>query len=192
MGKRERQELIKAIEEERGSRLLVYITADRTLPDGTPIGGQIAIDALPIIYSHLLRMGHQEKIKELDLYLYSTGGTAPAGYALVNLIRLFCHSFNVIVPFKAFSCATLIALGANKIIMSRTGLLSPIGPVFPSPFGLRSIDDVLSYLELAKKEAGIGGEEGLSKVFDKLLVSVPPLILGASYRAKELANRTPT
>lgn len=155
------------------------------------------MDVFPFIFSHLSRMGRQEKI---DLYLYSTGGITMAGYGLVNLIREFCHSFNVIIPFKALSCATLIALGADEVIMTKMGLLSPIDPSITSPYGPRvprpdipgvevlvpvNVEDAISYLDLAKKEARVKTEEGLAKVFDKLSTNVPPLTLGAVNRARE-------
>jgi hypothetical protein len=192
MGRRERQELIKAIEQERSSKLLVYITGDRR-----GLETRIAMDVFPFIFSHLSRMGRQEKI---DLYLYSTGGITMAGYGLVNLIREFCRRFNVIIPFKALSCATLIALGADEVIMTKMGLLSPIDPSITSPYGPRvprpdipgvevlvpvNVEDAISYLDLAKKEAGMKAEESLAKVFDKLSTNVPPLTLGAVNRARE-------
>lgn len=192
MGRTERQELIKAIEKERGSRLLVYLTGDRR-----GLETRIAMDVFPFIFTHLSRMGFQEKI---DLYLYSPGGITMAGYGLVNLIREFCHSFNVIIPFKALSCATLIAFGADEIIMSKMGLLSPIDPSIISPYGPRvprpdipgmealvpvNVEDAISYLDLAKKEAGLKENESLAKVFDKLSTNVPPLTLGAVTRARE-------
>jgi ATP-dependent protease ClpP protease subunit len=105
-----RMELIKAIEKERNSRLLVYITGDRR-----GLETRIATDVFPIFHEHLSHMGKQKRI---DLFLYSTGGITIAGYALVNLIREFCEEFNVIIPFKALSCATLISLSANEIVMT--------------------------------------------------------------------------
>lgn len=46
----------------------------------------------------------------------------------MNLFREFCEELNVLIPFKALSTATLIALGANEIIMAKMGQLSPIDP----------------------------------------------------------------
>jgi hypothetical protein len=188
----ERQELIRTIEEERNSKLLVYITGDRR-----GLETRIAMDAFPFIFTHLSRIGYQKKI---DLYLYSPGGITMSGYGLVNLIREFCHLFNVIIPFKALSCATLITLGADEVIMSKMGLLSPIDPSITSPHGPRvprpdipgaevlvpvNVEDAISYLDLAKKEAELKSEESLVKVFDKLSSNVPPLTLGAVNRARE-------
>jgi len=125
MGRTERLALIKKIEESRSSRLLVYITGDRR-----GLETKIAIDAYPFCLTQLMQMGYQEKI---DLFLYSTGGTTMACYGLVNLIKEFCESFNVIIPFKALSCATLMALGADNILMTKMGQLSPIDPSIDSP-----------------------------------------------------------
>jgi hypothetical protein len=143
-------------------------------------------------------MGFQEKI---DLYLYSTGGLTMAGFGLVNLIREFCKSFNVIVPFKALSCGTLIALGADEIIMTKMGQLSPIDPSLTSPLGPQvplpglpgslqtvpvNVEDVMSYLELAKGQVGADEDKSLlASVFDRLSQSVNPLALGAVNRVRE-------
>jgi hypothetical protein len=191
MGREERQNLIREIEKERQSRVLVYITGDRR-----GLETRIAPDVFPFIFNHLSAIGHQKKI---DLYIYSAGGLTMAGYGLVNLIREFCDSFGVIVPFKALSCATLVCLGADEIIMSKMGLLSPIDPSITSPYGPWvprpdmpgtnalvpvNVEDASSYLEFARG-AGIKNEENLTRVFEKLSGSVPPLTLGAVYRARE-------
>ncbi|MCL4339952.1 MAG: ATP-dependent Clp protease proteolytic subunit [Nitrososphaerota archaeon] len=192
MGRIERQKLIKRIERARNSRLLVYITGDRK-----GLESRIAVDALPFCLNHLSRMGKQKKI---DLYIYSTGGVTIAGYALVNTIREFCDSFNVIIPFKALSCATLIALGADEIVMTKMGQLSPIDPSVTSPFGPQisvpgpmnvtqtvpvNVEDVISYLELAKRELNLKDEDSLVRVFDRLAQSISPLALGTINRTRE-------
>jgi len=193
MGRTERLQSIQNIEKERQSKVLVYITGDRK-----GLETKIATDSFPFIQYHLSQMG---SVKTIDLYLYSTGGITMAGYALANLIREFCHSFNVIVPFKALSCATLIALGADEIIMSKIGQLSPIDPSVNSPLGPRvpipgppgasqiiplSVEDVISYLNLATKELGLEEDKDLvARIFDRLSQSVHPLALGSVNRVRE-------
>lgn len=117
MSRAERMELIQAIERERNSRMLVYVAGDRR-----GLETRIASDVFPFVFNHLSRVGQQ---KSIDLFLYSTGGITIAGYGLVNLFREFCDSFNVIVPFKALSCATLIVLGANEVVMTKNGAIKP-------------------------------------------------------------------
>jgi ATP-dependent protease ClpP protease subunit len=118
MGRLERMRLICNIESKLNSRLLVFITGDRT-----GLETIIASDSVPHIFRHLTSIGDQEKV---HLFLYSAGGLTIAGFGIVNMIREFCKLFSVIVPYKALSTATLIAL--DNIIMSRMGQLSPIDP----------------------------------------------------------------
>jgi len=186
-----RMELIKKIEKERNSRLLVYITGDRR-----GLETRIGMDIFPMFHEHLMRIGQQERI---DLFLYSPGGITMAGYALVNLIREFCKEFNVIIPFKALSCATLISLGANEIVMTPMGQLSPIDPSVQHPLGPVmqipgqpvgqivpvNVEDVNAFVDLARKEIGLSSEESMKTVFEVLGAKVHPLVLGAVQRSRE-------
>ena len=191
MGRSERMELIKKIEKKRNSRLLIYITGDRR-----GLETKIGMDVFPMFHEHLMRIGKQERI---DLYLYSPGGITIAGYALVNLIREFCREFNVIIPFKALSCATLISLGANEVVMTPMAQLSPIDPSVQHPLGPViqipgqptgqivpvNVEDVNAFVDLARKEVGLNNEEFMKKVFELLGTKVHPLALGAVQRSRE-------
>ena len=67
--------------------------------------------------------------KELVLILNSPGGNALAAERIVNICRSFSEKgFRVIVPKMAKSAATMVCLGADEIIMSRTSELGPIDP----------------------------------------------------------------
>lgn len=182
--------LIKDIEKIRNSRVIVYYTGDRR---GQEI--RIASDIHPFCFSHLQKIGEADKI---DLVLYSPGGITMAGYGLVNLIREFCEEFNVIIPFRALSCATLIALGANEIIMTKNAMLSPIDPSVEHPLGPTvdigqgqkaivpvNVEDACSFIKLAKEEAGLKEDSSLSKVFERLSTEVHPLTLGAVARSRQ-------
>jgi len=189
-----RMKIVKQIEERRNSKFIAYITGDRR-----GMETKIASDIFPILHRHLTQMSSQERQKRIDLFLYSTGGMTIAGYALVNLFREFCQEFNVIIPFRALSCATLIALGANEIIMTRMGQLSPIdpsvnhslGPVVQIPgqpqarIAPVNVEDVNAFAQLAKEVFGLSGEESLSKVFETLASEVNHLVLGAVHRSRE-------
>ncbi len=190
MSKEERLALIKEIENTRGSRLVCYVTGDRR-----GFETRIGSDVFSFFYDHLSRIG---KTDAIDLFLYSTGGVTMAGFALVRLIREFCKKFTVLIPFKAHSCATLIALGADEIIMGRLGQLSPVDPSITSPFNPSvpgqgqqrallpvSVEDVVGYLDLARKEAKVDSESALAQIFQQLSSNVHPLALGSVYRARE-------
>ena len=191
MNRANRMELIEKIQEKRDSKLMVYITGDRR-----GLETKIATDVFPIFHKHLAKTGTQ---KRLDLFLYSTGGMTIAGYALVNLFREFCEEFNVIIPFKALSCATLISLGANEIVMTKMGQLSPIDPSVEHPLAPViqipgqpggklapvNVEDVNAFIELAKKEVGLSEENSMMKVLEILASKVNPLVLGAIQRSRE-------
>jgi len=124
--------LIRLIEGLRGSRIVSYLTGDRGgPPGGAGLQTSIGMDIFPFFYDVLGKMGKQSQI---DLLIYSTGGATMAAWGLVNLLREFGDKLRVLIPFKALSSATLIALGADEIIMSRTGQLSPVDPTVNTTF----------------------------------------------------------
>lgn len=65
----------------------------------------------------------------LDLMLNSPGGLGEAAEKLIEMCRSHCREeFRVVVPNWAKSAATMIALGADVIVM---GYLSELGPIDP-------------------------------------------------------------
>jgi hypothetical protein len=189
MSRADRISLIKKIEAQRHSRVIVYITGDRP-----GLETKIATDIFPLFHKHLMDIGDQER---LDLFIYSNGGLTNAGYGLVNLFRQFCEKFNVIIPFKALSCATLISLGADEIVMTKLAQLGPIDPSLEHPLGPKidlpgqpprimqiSVEDVHAFLQLAK-ESDLRDETSMRLVFQILASSVHPLALGSVKRSKE-------
>ena len=194
MERTERMRLIKEIEAARDSKLLVFVAGDR---EGMP--ARIANDIFPTLHTHLRHICGTDRLKRIDLFLYSIGGLTMAGYSLVNLFREFCEEFNVIIPFKAHSTATLIALGAKEIVMTRMGQLSPIdpsvthalGPIVDLPGQQQqqlvplNVEDVNGFVDLACKEFKLESEEAMSKVFEILAGQVNAVALGAVQRARE-------
>ena len=95
--RKDRLDLYRQLEEQRDSKLIVYVT-------GTRLGleTQIANDVLPKFAEHLDKIGDTEKI---SLYLYTNGGDTLAAWSLVNLIRSFCNKLEIIIPSNCFSCS---------------------------------------------------------------------------------------
>lgn len=185
--------LIESIEKKRKSKVICYITGDRQAfpPQQVAIPGlstRIANEPQLIFYEHLKQIGHVSKI---DLVLYTRGGDINAVWPFVNLIREYCNKFSVLIPYRAHSAGTMIALGADQIVMTEIGELSPIDPTITGPLNPRvvpkdpksaipiSVEDVVSYIKLAKEgEPKLKSEESLIRVFEKLTESVHPLALG--------------
>src|SRR5438046_10624105 len=105
MTRETRSALIRNIEEERNSRVIVYVTGDRK-----GLETRIATDLFPFALELLARSGKRER---LDLFIYSAGGLTMAGYALGNLLREYAKPRGLRLPFKAHTCATRLALGAQ-------------------------------------------------------------------------------
>lgn len=191
MSRTERLEIIKKIEEKRKSKVITYITSDRT-----NLSVQIAGDIIPIIHDHILSFDEKEREK-IDLFIYSRGGDSNVPWALVSMIREYCKkgSFSVLVPFRAHSAATVISIGADEIIMTKKGELGPIdatlssGPYNPVDENTKSrlplsVEDVTGYFSLLKR-IGCERPDEIMDGFRELTKKVHPLALGSINRTLE-------
>ena len=184
---KERIELYKALEQNRGSRVIVYITGDRQ-----NLETQIHPEVLDLLVNHLDIIGSVPKI---SLYLYTRGGHTLAAWSIANFIRQYCDEFEVIIPSKAHSGGTLICLGANTIIMTKQATLGPIDPSVNTPLNPSisgappdarvpvSVEAINGFIQLAK-ETGIKSSSDLSTVISTLASHVHPLVLGEVYRTR--------
>lgn len=186
--RKERLENYSKLEGLRNSKVLVYVTSDRQNAE-TNIGA----DILAPFANHLDTLGDVDKI---TLFLYSNGGSTLAGWSLVNLIRSFCKDFEVIIPFRCQSTATLISLGTDRIVMTKQATLGPIDPstnghmnpqINHNGQNIRvpvSVEHVNGYLEMAKDDFGINGNSELKDIYLKLTDFIHPLSLGNVYKSK--------
>ncbi len=188
-----RKPLYEQLEKSRSSKLLVFVTGDRP-----GLEAQIAPDSLDL-FSHHLDSFVDSKGKmpdKISLWLYSRGGITLTGWGIANLLKQFCRELEIIVFSKAHSTATLICLGADKLIMTKQATLGPIDPSINSPLNPQmpgasastrvpvSVENVAGYIELAKKECGLKDTRSLAQIFLKLSENVHPLALGEVFRAR--------
>lgn len=74
-------------------------------------------------------MSTRPGLKGVDLILNSPGGLPEAAEKIITMLRhYFDDSLRVIVPESAKSAATIVALGADEILM---GFCSELGPIDP-------------------------------------------------------------
>ncbi len=181
-----RVELIQRIQELRGSKVLVYFTGDRhQLPS------QIAEDAVLPLYKHLLALiASEPKTEKMDLFLYTRGGDVSVPWRVVTMIREFCNEFSVLIPYKAHSAGTMIALGADRMVMGKKAELSPIDPSLvraanreaTAPPSEISVEDVSSYISFMRERANITDQSALAQVVSQLANHLTPLTLGSVNR----------
>ncbi len=73
---------------------------------------------------------HAEGNKALDLILHSPGGSPEAAEQIITYLRGKFDSIRVIVPMQAMSAATMMALAADEILLTRHSTLGPTDPQF--------------------------------------------------------------
>ena len=140
----QRRRLVREIEAETGRTLLCYVSRG-------------SIDE-PDTY-HLTRLLEAiDQRERITLLLDSPGGNVDAAEKFVHLLREMCESpsdstpaLEVVVPRRAKSAATLIALGADRIVMSDSSELGPIDPQFRYAGGWVSVFAFLRAYEKAEE-----------------------------------------
>ena len=95
------------------------------------------------------------------------------------------------MPFRANSAATLLALGADTIVLGRHGELGPIDPRFVvmsyDQAGRQiqseiAVEDVMAYIRFLKDRAGLSDQAALTSGISKLAERIDPVMLGNIYR----------
>lgn len=182
----ERVKLYKNIETKRGNPLIVYVTSQRQ--------GALASMAGDVIDELIDQIRAIEKNSEtcVDLLIESTGGDPLTSWRIISLLRSSFKKVSVIVPHSAFSAATLLALGADEIIMGPYGSLGPIDPQITTrkkdgttqQFGY---EDVVSFLSFVREEGGITEQQYIKGAFEKLCEVVEPPVLGFAKRSSSLS-----
>jgi hypothetical protein len=183
----ERKRLIKQLEEKRGSKIISYFTAFRQVL-GTGLSSD---DTLPLFFEHLQSF---KKLGKIDLFLYTRGGDTLAPNRIVHLLREFCEKLGVLVPFRAHSAGTTLALGADEIVMGPMGELGPVDPSVANIFNPLidekdpkkgsipiSVEDVSAYMSLIR-EKGLNDPNVFSTGLRALTHKVHPLALGNVHR----------
>jgi hypothetical protein len=184
----DRIEILKKIEQRRNSKTILYVTGDRP-----GLETQIHQEVYDYFVNILDDIGVVERI---SLILYTRGGNTLAAWSIVNLIRQFCEHFEVIIPNKAQSAGTLIAIGAEQIVMTKQATLGPVDPSINTPLNPSiegappeakvpvSVEAVNGFMELAKSNMTNPEPQVIKDLIIQLSQKVHPLVLGEVYRSK--------
>ena len=118
-------------------------------------------------------------------------GDPLAAWRIMFTLREKYEKIGVLVPFAAFSAATLLALGADEIVMHPFAALGPIDPqiqVRNSKGEIRfAYEDVGAFLKFIKEQVGVTEQSFLTPIIDKLFTAAEPLVIGAAQRASDLS-----
>jgi hypothetical protein len=175
----------REIENYRGNPLIVYATSTRA-----NVNAMMASDAVRQLIDQIDLIPRGESV---DVLLHSTGGDGLAAWKLMSVLRERFTTVTVLVPYMAFSAATLFALGADEIIMHPHSSLGPIDPqvtVTTSEGKQRhfSYEDVGAFIRFLSEEVKITEQIHMSSIIDRLFAAVDPLNVGAAKRASELST----
>jgi hypothetical protein len=94
--------LIKKIEELRQSTVICYLTSIR--PN---LAAMMSEDAVRIFFDHMLLLPNRP-VKKIDIFICSNGGAGTVPWRLISLLREFGESVGVLIPYRAYSAATLL------------------------------------------------------------------------------------
>jgi Serine dehydrogenase proteinase len=180
----ERIQLYEKIESHRKRPLIVYVTSKR---DGC--AASMSSDALPSIIEQV--DGLPTDTQSLDLLIASYGGDPMVAWRVLSIIRQRVTDVAVLVPQSAYSAATLLAFGANEIIMHPHGHLGPVdmqittvGDQGPKSF---STEDITAFLDFVRDTLRITDQEHIRALFEVICKEVGSLGIGFTVRSSKLA-----
>jgi ClpP class serine protease len=183
----ERVKRYKALEDYRKRPLIVFATSTRGNAQG-----RMAADSVREFIDQIEEI--PKEVSSVDVMINSMGGDGLTAWKLMATLRERFKDITVLVPFVAFSAATLFALGADEIVLHPFASLGPIDPQITEnkPDGTKrqfAFEDMGAFLNFLKKDAEITDETLVTQIVDKLFSTVDPLTVGAAKRASELAEQ---
>lgn len=185
----ERAALYKRIEEVRGRPLITYVTSSRAEAQGV-----IASDVIPEFCRQILTI--PADIRKIDLLIVSRGGDPIVAYRIISLLRERFDDIGVLIPYEAYSAATLLALGANEIVMHPFSNLGPVDPqlqVVRNKEGRQekmdfASEDLAHFMDFVCSDVGISDQEQKERAFELMAREVGALPIGAAKRSSNLTQ----
>ena len=185
MGYTERIELYKTVEKLRKRPLIVYATSYRQNASAQ-MGGDVVLE-----FSRQLEKIPSDK-KEVDILIVSNGGDPTVSWHLISMLKDRFKRIGALLPYSAYSAATLFALGADEILMHPFSNLGPVDPQLTYKkkenesvhFGS---EDLRHFMNYVKKEVGISDQKQLEKAFELVCQDVGAIPIGVAKRSSSLA-----
>lgn len=121
--------IIKSLENDLNKRVIAYFSSEA----GNDAASMVNDEDVFII-ENLLSIPSTKK--DLVLILHSGGGFSLSAERIIDVCRNYCtqkndgSKFFVVVPKKAKSAATIVALGSDKVYLRDTAELGPVDPQF--------------------------------------------------------------
>lgn len=177
------QRLIAALEKRLGAPFFSYWSS---------AAGSVCQDDVIALHEHCRATRFTDA--PLHMFVKSSGGSGRAALRIINLLRRHAPRLEVLVPLEAASAATMLALGADRILMGPLAFLTAVDTSLRHELSPTDIDNELvsvSQDELARvirlwKGHSIDRPEN---PVGALMPYVHPLVIGAVDRASSLSIR---
>ncbi len=155
-----RQDLVRRYQERTGANLIVMI--DQIFPDNM---------------TYLEELLHPlDSSKPLHLLLASPGGDGETAIRIVRSLQSRCTNLTILLPDMAKSAATILCLGADRIVFGPGGDLGPVDPQMRYPNGtLASAKELVEAVDEAEKR--ITANPDTYPLFANLLAEVTMIMV---------------
>lgn len=174
------QKVIQKIEKQLGATIFCYWSSS---------GGSICSNDMNAFYEILKTTG---KIDRLALFIKSGGGDGQSSLRLINLIRQYASSVTALIPLESASAATMVALGADQILMGPLGYLTAIDtslehPLSPTNQYKRRVSVSQDELNRVVRLWSTYKGENNRNPYEALFQYVHPLVVGSIDRSESLS-----
>ncbi|MDR1172298.1 MAG: ATP-dependent Clp protease proteolytic subunit [Bacteroidales bacterium] len=172
------QQLIKKIEKSEQVKVLSYWNS---------VNGSICQNDVSALFEIIKDWEVQDKIY---LFIKSDGGDGKASLRIINLLRQHTHKLIGVIQGECASAATMLALGADEILMGPLAFLSAVDTSIThdlSPVDKNNSLVSVSQDELSRVLNLWNRENGQTNPYHDLYQYIHPLVFGAVDRAGSLS-----
>ena len=188
MGYAERKQLFDKIVQKRQRPLLTYVTSIRP-----GMSSQMAGDSIRPIIDQLELIPKNEK--KVDFLIISNGGDPIASLRIMGLLRERFDTVSVLLPYVAYSAATILSLGADELVMHPYSNIGPVDPQLSAPHRMPSgateqlefsSEDIVNYIEFLRSDVKADKDQ-MKTAIPPLMEQVGALNIGRSKRSQRLS-----
>lgn len=177
--------LYREIERIRGHPLIVYI-----ISNNPTFGGQMGSDVIPELCDQINMI--PDSVRSIDILVVSQGGDIIVPWRIMGILRERFKKIGLLIPYSAQSAATLLAFGADEILMHPFACLGPIDPQInlsdSNKFHFVSVEDIKCFIEFAKEDLDLKGDDFGKTVLEKLCSTIEPVKMGNIKKSMKLSD----
>lgn len=185
----ERKKLFAEVERLRERPLITYVTS---LRPGMNV--QMAGDAIRPFIDQIEAIS--KDYKTIDVLIISNGGDPITSLRIMGLLRERFDHVAVLLPYVAYSAATILSLGADEIVMHQYSNLGPVDPQMTVSHRDASgktenlqfgAEDIVNFIDFIKSDVGVSDQQHLMSATQPLINQVGALSIGSAKRSQRLS-----